>query len=180
MRRVILLLALLGLGASCAPISEEACRAGNWTGIGLRDGTKGLPASQVGSYAETCSEFGISPDITAYQAGRAEGLKLYCTPANAYEEGRDGNRLRPVCTPDATLLMRPAHNRGMKYFDIARDMERIEDRIDSRRQLLANSYSGTLTPAQELEAASIRAEIRALDTDLFRLSIQRRRYATWP
>ena len=180
MGRVILLLALFGLLSACAPISEDACRAGNWRGIGISDGTNGLPASTVGKYAETCAEFGIAPDLTAYQAGRAEGLKTYCTPDNAYQEGRQGDALRSVCPAAIAPQMQAAHRHGKRYHDITEDMDRIRERIDNREQILDTNFSGTLTPAQQIEAASIRAEIRSLDNDLFRLRIKRRQYETWP
>ena len=76
--------------------------------------------------------------------------------------------------------MQAAHRHGKRYHDITEDMDRIRERIDNREQILDTNFSGTLTPAQQIEAASIRAEIRSLDNDLFRLRIRRRQYETWP
>lgn len=180
MRPLFLMPAVVVILSTCAPISEEACRGGDWRGIGASDGARGLPTSTVGKYAETCAEFGVTPDLVAYQAGRSIGLQTYCTPSKAYSEGRNGRRIKPVCSADAELTMTPAHRFGLRYFDISEDMDRIRDRIDTREQLLASQFTGTLTQAQEIEAASIRAEIRGLDSDLFRLRIQRRRYDRWP
>lgn len=180
MIRALLLLSFVGLVATCAPISEDACRSGNWQAIGIGDGIKGEPANRVGDYAETCAEFGVAPDLAAYQAGRTEGLKTYCTPDNAYAQGRKGNRLRPVCTPDVATLISPANRHGLRYHAIDQDMDKIRNRIDSRESELAANYSGTLTPAQEIEAAQLRSEIRSLNHELFKLRLDLRRYDSWP
>ena len=180
MLRASILLIVFGILASCAPISEDACRSGNWQAIGIGDGIKAEPASRVGDYAETCAEFGISPDLAAYHAGRAEGLKTYCTAENAYSEGRKGKKLRPVCTPETATLISPANRHGLRYHAIEEDRNQIRDRIDSREQELAANYSGTLTPAQQIEAAQLRSEIKSLEFELFKLRIDLRRYDSWP
>lgn len=166
--------------ASCAPISEEQCRGGNWQAIGFADGTKGRDASIVGTYAETCAEFGATPDLQAYTAGRQAGLLQYCTPANAYDLGRRGRRIAPVCTADSTLAMQPAHRTGLRYHEFETQIDEIEDRIRDREALLATNFSGTLTDAQEIEAAGIRVEIRDLERRVFVLRLKQRRVDSWP
>lgn len=180
MARAILLLALLMGLASCASISEDACRAGNWNALGFADGTKGKPADIIGEYAEACAEFGIAPDPAAYAAGRNEGLKTYCTPANAYLVGRRGKRIAPVCSADATLAMQPANRHGLRYHEVQEDIDAVKERISERRAVLNANYSGTLTEQQKAEARRIRSEIRSLDHELFLLGIDERRYSRWP
>ena len=65
------LLALLAL-ASCASLSEEACRAGDWRGIGFRDGAAGRADSFVARHAKACADVGVTPDLDEWRAGRAE------------------------------------------------------------------------------------------------------------
>jgi hypothetical protein len=102
--RVLLALlapAVLAALAACASLSEDACRAGDWRGIGLRDGAAGRADGYVANHAEACAEIGVIPDIVAWGAGRAEGLTLYCTPQNAFDIAARGSRINAVCPASA-------------------------------------------------------------------------------
>ena len=48
MKNIIFCLATAGLLASCATLSEEACRQGDWRGIGYVDGTEGRLETRTG------------------------------------------------------------------------------------------------------------------------------------
>lgn len=165
--------------AACDPISENGCRTGNWSQIGFDDGAKGRAASRLDAYAQTCQEFQIGVDRQAYQAGRQRGLQIYCTPENAYSVGRSGDRLNRVCSPAQQKAMSPAYQRGQNYFEIAATIDDKETRIDELRDELAAIPSNP-TPAQEAERISIRQRIRSLEFDIFRLSRDLRRTASWP
>lgn len=165
--------------ASCAPISEEACRGGDWGSIGLSDGKKGRSTAILQKYNETCGEFGIRPNRDLYLQARAAGLKFYCTPENAYRIGRDGSRLNNVCEPQIMASIRPAYDRGARYYEIDRDIEGKKDRIDELQQNLRH-LPDQLTPEQSTQAAIYRSRIRDLRHDIFVLETKLRRFDTYP
>ena len=179
MKLWFLLLAPAIFLVSCDVISEDQCRSGDWTGIGLSDGRKGRPASVLNEYADICGEFGIAPVRDAYLAAREQGLKSYCTPANAYEVGRDGNRLNKVCTPEQVAWMLPAYNRGQDYYELSRDIDDLEDDIDRLEARLAG-FPDAPDSAQAQEIRAIHARIARLESRIFHLRLERRRYARWP
>ena len=164
---------------SCDPISEDECRGGDWHERGFADGRAGRSVSILERYAEICGEFGISPAREIYLAARQSGLQLYCTPANAYEIGRDGDRINAVCTLAQARAMEPAFRHGRRYHEIDTDMADIEQRISELKDAIA-ALPAEPTAAQLDEVRRMRREIRDLDHDLFRLSIDKRRYASWP
>ena len=53
---------------SCATMSEDQCRVGDWGGQGLRDGSAGLPMSRLDDHAEACAKHGVAPDVTPYRS----------------------------------------------------------------------------------------------------------------
>ena len=115
--------------ASCASLSEDTCKAGDWEAIGFADGAVGQGPDQIFRHARACNDYGIVPNQTRWEAGRKEGLKLYCTPRVAYEEGADGDRLRPVCPFDERPALLAQNERGLQWYRIGRDIEDIERRI---------------------------------------------------
>lgn len=179
--RAFLLVPLLLVAATCAPISEEACRGGDWRGIGFADGTKGRLLSVFDKYRETCAEFGAVPVKQAYLAGRAAGLLQYCTPQNAYSVGRSGDALSPVCAAPQLSAMRPAHAHGQSYYEYGQDIQQAESRVDElRRELAQISANPAPTQADTARAAIILARVRDYQFDIRRFERRQQRYSSWP
>jgi hypothetical protein len=87
--------------AGCATISQEACRQGDWAGVGFKDGQAGRAQSRLDDHAKACAKAGVSPDPAAYFQAREQGLKLYCTQDRGFHEGRAGQSYAGVCPPGA-------------------------------------------------------------------------------
>ena len=163
MRYVLLIVAALAL-AACATLSEDACRSGDWGGIGLRDGQNGRSAAFIAEHAKACADFGIAPDPVAWEAGRQEGLKTYCTPRNAWEEGARGIILKDVCVNAAEL--RDDNRKGLRYHRITREIASLEADIRAINARLAALPDGDPERAALIsERSAIRLEIISLRTD---------------
>ena len=174
-----LLLAPFALLSACDPISEDQCKSGDWSGIGLSDGKRGKPASLIDEYAEICGEFGISPARTTYLAARTQGLKTYCTPQSAYQVGRRGSDLSPVCSPEQVANMQAAFNHGKTYHEIASIIEALGDEIDELQSVL-KAFPNTPSEEEAERIARINRRIERLEDRVFDLERDRRAYARWP
>lgn len=100
----LLILGALGLaGCAAAPVQKpaEVCPAADWREYGRNDGLLGVPAEARDELFAECRALGHPPDIAAYEAGRADGLRDYCTAENGYEVGYAGRRYRDVCPPES-------------------------------------------------------------------------------
>lgn len=73
--------------AGCASMSEGECRRADWFERGLGDGRSGTLPSRVQSHREACAKAGVEPDEARWQAGWSEGVKSYCTPNSAWNQG---------------------------------------------------------------------------------------------
>lgn len=128
------LLACVGLGG-CASLSEDQCRGGNWQEIGSRDGAEGRTTDYLQNHVKACSEYGVTPDATAWQAGRQAGLALYCTPERAYREGRLGRDVRPVCPAGQAAALSQANEKGRTWHRIGEEISEVQRDIrEAQRQ----------------------------------------------
>lgn len=176
LRTAMLLLSLTVLGG-CASLTEGECRAGDWRGIGFEDGVNGRGPERLASHREACAGVGVTPDQSAWLAGRQEGLRHYCQPQNAYRVGRKGARLAPYCSAEELARMRPAWDHGRSYYEITQDihdLEREEDRLLSDLSAEeTNTESGGLRD-------SIRSSLLWVRMEIQQLQLRRLRYDTWP
>lgn len=129
----IVLLALAG----CGTVSREQCQAGDWYGIGVTDGREGRPESRIDDHAESCARFKLPIDRAAWDAGRTEGLREYCTPISGYANGVAGRTYHDVCSGPAGgsfitayALGSDVHRARAEAERAAAEARRIEDEID--------------------------------------------------
>ena len=155
MRRMLFASLLLGgaLLAGCATLSEEQCLSADWGRIGSVDGTRGRTAGFLANHARACEAVGVTPDRAAWEAGRQQGLRLYCTPERAYAEGRDGSLLSPVCPAELTPQLRAANRRGLDYHDALQTIGAIESDLAYIGRRLARSDD----PAERADLRGARA-----------------------
>ena len=170
------LAALLGL-AGCASLSEDACRAGDWEGIGFRDGAAGRSEARLADHAEACAKIGVTPDAARWRAGRAEGLKLYCTQANAFDLGTRGDRLAPVCPAAQASALARANERGLRAHDLDREIDRIDAEIAARNRDMDKLLDGEVDRKARRLIRAYREEIARAERTRRVLERERAGYA---
>lgn len=97
---------------SCETMSKDQCLAGAWGEKGYQDGSNGLPMSRLDDHAKACAQFGVTPEPTAYQSAREDGLSRYCTVPRGFQAGREGSDYYGVCTPEQETDFLPAYHDG--------------------------------------------------------------------
>ena len=172
--------ALLAFLGACASLTPEQCQNADWRAIGYNDGVRGRLESHISRHFDACSKVGISPNVQAWQAGRLQGLPLYCTPSNAYNVGRAGNDLSPVCPAHQQRSLYHSWDWGQEYYLITQQISDLErEERDIRRQI-ASDFVPPLTPEQSLLLASLNDRLRWLGREIHRQEDRRRRYASAP
>ncbi len=150
--KTILLLGAASLFSGCATMSKEQCLQADWHRIGFHDGAAGRFADRLASHREACAEVNIIPDATAYQSGRNEGLKQYCTAENGLHLGLSGKASANVCpTPLASAFL-PRYRLGAQ----------IHHQREAIKVLKRSLADEQLSLAQKTEAADIRDEQREI------------------
>lgn len=182
-----LLLGVLAL-SGCATMNKEECQALDWRTLGYEDGTRGHPASRISQHRQACDDYGVTPDLDAYQKGRTQGLKEYCTPANGYRTGVQGGSYGAVCPVELEHTFLNAYQSGRYLYDLRRAVSGTESQLAARRAELerlqrgitANAVAaGSDNTAKEervdavLDAAKmaervgqVKAQIRSLEEEL--------------
>lgn len=97
-RNISMLVAATLLVTSCSTMNKNECLTADWKTIGFSDGAKGQPASRITRHHSACAEHGVTPNLSAYNKGRSQGLVQYCTPSNGYINGLSGRKYNGICS----------------------------------------------------------------------------------
>jgi hypothetical protein len=117
--------------AGCAGMSEQACLTSDWRTVGFEDGSLGRSEGTIGNYRKACAEHGVSPDLTAYRAGHADGVQIYCKPGNGFEAGHSGATYQGVCPANLEAAFVAQFNTGRRLHDLEWAVQRVESQIAS-------------------------------------------------
>ena len=170
--RALALLALLAL-TGCATLTADQCRIADWRALGVEDGAKGYGETRFLSYAKDCADASVTPDRLAWEAGRAEGLKRFCTPEGAYSAGADGRPFRGICAPE-TQEQLAALEKGRSFHAISEEIDFLRSEIfdlqreirdiqyESSRHRSSLTFAGIRSGALYAEIARLRHEIAHL------------------
>jgi len=120
-------LMLFILVTSCATLSENDCKNGNWKLIGKKDGISGKPLKVISQHQEACSPYKVKVDTKEYESGRKEGLVTYCKSENGYQEGLAGHTCHNVCTSKEFIKK---YKIGHKIFDLKKEISDYQKEIN--------------------------------------------------
>jgi hypothetical protein len=123
--KLMIALGLVLVLDGCAAMTEAECRAGDWYGVGERDGRDGHK-DRLGDYAEACQKTGVIPNVAEYSRGRERGLLAYCTPENGYRVGRAGESYDNVCAPELQTGFLREYQRGHDRYQLRQTLDQAE------------------------------------------------------
>lgn len=137
--RSFVIATFVGLLASCAALSEEECLYMNWKAMGVMDGYKGTPASEIREYQRKCETHGVSVDATSYEAGRVEGVAHYCTTANGFEVAMTGREYQFACTQDNEQDFLRGYNPGRNMYISWREVKNVQEQLYQEEQYITSA-----------------------------------------
>jgi hypothetical protein len=183
----LLTVAATALAGCSSTMSKDECRTVDWRTIGYEDGVAGHSGERIGEHRKACAEHGVTPDLNAYRAGRAEGLREYCQPHNGYRAGVTGAPYYDSCPSELAPAFVAAYESGRELYvrerrvidaDAAiayrrREIARLESRLADRTLTV---ISDTATPEERTDAVldtkhaaerigQYKSEITALERD---------------
>ena len=190
-------LGTLCVGA-CASMSKDECRAVDWRTVGYEDGVAGRSGERIGDHRRACADYGIKPDLNAYQAGRAAGLREHCQAHNGFRTGASGSTYFGACPADLAPAFEKAYDAGHELYVRTRRVDDTAEQIRYKRYAIrqledriAGSAFDVLEPDASLEERAnavidtkqaaerigrLKAEIESLEKDHARYVVELEKY----
>ena len=143
--------------AGCASLDKGECVSADWYTIGLEDGANGRAVGRLGDHRRACAEHRVAPDAERWLAGRAEGLKSFCTFQRGYANGRAGQSFADVCPAELGAAFTAGWRQGRERYELQRRLGAVEAEIRRIKDALAAGIRDPKSRAYEadrLEALS--------------------------
>ena len=155
------------LGACASKMSKDECRTVDWRTVGYEDGVAGRPGDRIGEHRRACAEYGVTPDLNAYLAGRTAGLREYCQPHNGYRAGVSGYTYYDTCPADLAEQFVKAYDEGRALYVRERRVTETDQLIEEKRSEIRRLEDRVAESAFDVIDATSTAEERTqavLDT----------------
>lgn len=123
--------------SACSTLNKDECKTANWRTIGYEDGTRGYKASRIGQHRSACAEYGIRPNLNAYNAGRNEGLHHYCIPTTAYNKGLSGYSYNGVCAGYNEREFLDAFDHGLTIYKAKKRLKNLKNKYSEEENYIA-------------------------------------------
>jgi len=135
-KRIQIVMMVFVFVSGCASLSKEECQVADWEMIGYEDGSRGHATTRMASHRKACAEHGVRPDMAAYQAGHAKGVRNFCQPAGGYQLGKSGRRYNGVCPSDLEKPFLAAYKQGQAEHKISSDIRKKQRDVKSKEKEL--------------------------------------------
>jgi hypothetical protein len=158
--------ALLAI-SGCGSMSERECQTTDWRTVGYEDGVSGYSGDRIGHHRKACGKYGIAPNLEQYQAGRDQGLREFCKPANGFRYGARGNGYNGVCPANLDRDFVAAYESGRQLYALRSRVSEANNRVQSMHRELDRIDEDMIKVGAEILDPTITNEHRAqllLDT----------------
>jgi hypothetical protein len=147
--------------AGCSSMSVNECLATDWRTVGYEDGVSGYSGDRVGQYRKACTKHGISPDLTAYQQGRDQGLREFCKPLNGFRVGARGRGYNGVCPSELDGSFLEAYESGRQLYNLRSRVNSAANQINSMRAESDRIDTDLVSVGTQMMNSSLTKEQRA-------------------
>jgi hypothetical protein len=157
----VMLIGAIAVLGGCSSMSEKECLATDWRTVGYEDGVAGRSGDRIGRYREQCSEHGVAPSLSEYQAGREQGLREFCKPANGFRVGARGVSYNGVCPADTDDAFLDAYQSGRQLYSLRSRVDSTANAIRSARAEMERLDQDLITVGAQIIDSSTSSERRA-------------------
>lgn len=124
--------------SSCAVMNTDECKIANWHDVGLKDASNGDDRLKLSKYIKACSKANVSPNQSEYNQGYQEGLKIYCTPQNMFDQGLYGGTDYSICPAIEHSNLKPYYDVSYDYYRASEERKKLLNDINRYESLLKN------------------------------------------
>jgi hypothetical protein len=160
----LLISALVFTLAGCESMSVSECKVADWGRVGFADGSRGVAESRLAAYTEDCGKAGVHPNPVAYRQGWDAGILQFCTAANGWREGMQGNSGKA-----AVCQGRPGFEAFSRYLEAGLQVHRTSERMRENTNQINRLQKRHEESKSDEEKRRLRNELHDIDHEQYRL-----------
>ena len=103
----------------------------SWHARGVMDGAEGAPPSKINEYQNNCAKYSVQVDQSTYEEGRQEGAKRYCTRANGFDAGMNGDPYLYACPEGVERNFLSGYQPGRLMWTAINNLQNAESTVNA-------------------------------------------------
>ncbi len=125
----VLLFAFFAIACGHTDKPAANCQELDWYEIGRRDGSKGLDFAGHKEVKTVCAQSDHSTQEALYNNGFDSGIAQFCSPENAFEIGRSGQKLNNICPPMLKAAFAKRYEEGRRVEELTKMNHEIDRKL---------------------------------------------------
>ena len=159
-----LILFAVALLAGCETMTVSECKVADWGRVGFADGARGDSDNRIAAHTESCAQAGVKPNAQAYRQGWDAGIQRFCTPANGWREGLQGNSGKT-----AVCRGQQGYDAFLRYLDAGLQVNRTQGQLGQNDGKLKRLQKQLEESNNDDQKRRFHEEMRHIDREQYRL-----------
>lgn len=162
MRWLLVSIVPCALLVGCVSMTPDDCRFADWYQRGLSDGRDGRSDDRIDDHRRACAKAGIGVDVELWRRGWGEGVRSFCVPRVAWQQGLNNRSYSGACRHLDDAEWRRWYRLGQDAYNTKSERDARQREIDKLEDQLKKSQ-------KDDERKSLREKIKQLDQERARL-----------
>lgn len=146
--RILLLIGLTVIFAvlnGCASMSKAECAVADWQTVGFEDGSSGRPLTYISRHRKACAKVSVTPSMSQYEQGHAQGLDYYCIFDNGFRLGSSGSSYNAVCSAQERQSFALGYDKGRRQYLAQKNIRDSDEILNSIEEQINDVYARIAT-----------------------------------
>lgn len=149
--------------SGCASMSKAECTAADWKMVGLVDGSSGRALTYINRHRKACAKINVTPSLSQYEQGHAQGLDYYCIFDKGFRLGSLGLSYNAVCPAQQRQSFALGYNKGREQYLAQKDIHNSDEILNDIEGQISEIYARITVSKNVIEHSDTTPKQRRLE-----------------
>lgn len=127
--------------SGCASMSKAECAVADWQMVGFEDGSSGRALTYISRHRKACAKVNVTPSMSQYEQGHAQGLDYYCIFDKGFRLGSSGLSYNAVCPAQERQSFALGYDKGHEQYLAQKDIHNSDEILNDIEGQISEIYA---------------------------------------
>ena len=142
---IMVLIVVFALLNGCASMSKAECAVADWQMVGFEDGSSGRALTYISRHRKACAKVSVTPSMSQYEQGHAQGLDYYCIFDSGFRLGSSGSGYNAVCPVQKRQSFALGYDKGREQYLAQKNIRNSDNILNDIEEQINDTYARIAT-----------------------------------